>query len=167
MSVATGVSVAELTAHDAYRILKKLGFAIETSSSRQTFFKRETPAMEMSKWLEIWRTLRENLKNQPTCPLHPNWPYVETLSQRVPNDLLAVEESGIRVRSHRTSNEDFIEENRFKVWWFHLLKNGSASLYPGASNNPHPWRSRLVGAIIATGLPQQIKVASPDTIELR
>lgn len=164
VSLATGVSVAEFTAHDAFRILKKLGFEINSLDSSKPSLQR---GGNMSNWLEVWRTLRKNLLNCPRCPKHPDYPQVKTLSQGVINDLIAVEENGIRIRSHRTSNEDYIEENRFKVWWDHLVKNGSASLSTEHKNNPHPWRSRVVGAIFVTGLPDRIQIRKSSVIELR
>lgn len=164
VSLATGVSVAEFTAHDAFRILKKLGFEIDSADYSKPSLKK---GGNMSNWLEVWRTLRNNLRNSPRCPNHPDYPQVKTLSQGVVNDLIAVEENGIRVRSHRTSNEDYIEESRFKAWWDYLVENGSASLFPGHENNPHPWRSRVVGAIFAAGLPDRIQIVNSSVIELR
>jgi len=117
-------------------------------------------------WLAVWQELRDNVAKQPPCPQHPEYPHVSTLSQRVINDIVEVGENGILVRSHRSNNEDFIEARRFKTWWNHLVTYGSASLDPGGSNNPHPWRSRIVGAIMAICLPDKIRVVDSSTIEL-
>ena len=121
----------------------------------------------MSKWPSIWNTLRRNLLNLSPCPQHPKYPHVRTLTQGVINDIISVEGNGIRVRSHRTCYVDYIEEKRFKVWWDHLITHGSASLSPGNKNNPHPWRSRIVGAIFVECLPDKIRVDISHTIELQ
>lgn len=121
----------------------------------------------MDSWPTIWKELRTNLLDRPPCPRHQKYPHVRSLAQGVINDIISVDEDGILVRSHRTSNDDYIEENRFRVWWDHLIANESASLYPGNQNNPHPWRSRIVGAILAEGLPDRIRVDNNNTIELR
>jgi hypothetical protein len=89
-------------------------------------------------WPTVWRELRERLAEQPHCPLHPEHPCVRTLAQGIINDLLDIDEGGLRVRSHRTDHEDIIDAHRFETWWCHLVAHGSASLHPGDSNNPHP-----------------------------
>jgi hypothetical protein len=118
-----------------------------------------------SEWAIIWQELRCNLSKQPVCPQHTDYPHIRTLAQKVINDVLSVSEQGIVVRSHRTRHNDFIEEERLKVWWEHLTTVGSASLKPGSENNPHPWRSRIVGAIIATCLSSRIRILDHNTIE--
>jgi len=117
-------------------------------------------------WQAVWQELRDNLAKQPPCPHHAEYPHVSTLSQRVGNDIVEVGGKGILVRSHRTHREDFIEMSRFESWWNHLVVRKSASLYPGHPNNPHPWRSRIVGAIMATCLPERIRVVNSNTIQL-
>jgi hypothetical protein len=117
-------------------------------------------------WQSIWKEMQNNLINQPRCPDHPEYPHVRSLAQGVINDILEVDEKGVRIRSHLSDNEDFIDAERFEIWWNHLLDYKSASLVPGAPNNPHLWRSRIVGAIIATCLPDKIKIVDPKTIEL-
>jgi hypothetical protein len=72
------------------------------------------------------------------------------------NDVIDVSREGITVRSHRTKRDDFIGVSIFETWWEHLIEKGSASLRPGHSNNPHRYRSRIVGAIMAAGLSGQI-----------
>ena len=117
-------------------------------------------------WPTVWRELRERLAEQPHCPLHPEHPCVRTLAQGIINDLLDIDEGGLRVRSHRTDHEDIIDAHRFETWWRHLVAHGSASLHPGDSNNLHPWRSRIVGAILAAGLPDRVTAVGTDTIKL-
>lgn len=119
-----------------------------------------------SDWSVVWQELRDNLVKQPPCPHHPEYPHVSTLAQRVINGIVEILESGISVRSHRTCRTDSIEVRCFEVWWNHLVANKSASLRPGHPNNPHPWRSRIVGAIIAKCLPDGIRVVNSNTIEL-
>ena len=121
---------------------------------------------DTTNWARVWSELRNNLTKQPPCPDHTTHPHVRTLSQRVINDVLDVGEAGIRVRSHRTFHEDFIEAGRFKTWWDHLTSRGTASLIPGNPNNPHPWRACIVGAVLATCLPDRIRAVNSNTIEL-
>jgi len=108
-------------------------------------------------WPMVWQELRENLAQQP---------YVRTLSQRVINEIVRVNEDAITVRSEKSLNERTVEMRTFKVWWDHLVANGSASLSPGDPNNPDPWHSRIVGAIIAECLPERVKVLNSKTIGL-
>ena len=119
-----------------------------------------------SNWQDAWTELRSNLGKQNPCPKHSEYPCVRTLAQGVINDILSVNQNGFVVRSHRTDREDYIEEHRFRVWWEHLSTVGSASLVPGSDNNPHRWRSRIVGAILATCLPDRIRIIDHNTIEL-
>lgn len=121
----------------------------------------------MDHWLAIWRELRTNLANLPRCPKHPTYPHVRSMVQKVINDITSVDEGGIRVQSHRTSNDRYIEESKFKVWWDHLIANGSASLCPGDPNNPDPWNSRIVGMMLAEGLPNRIRVDNSNDLQLR
>lgn len=134
----------------------------------RAFFRglRQETNMPNVNWPVVWQELQDNLAKQPRCPQHPDYPYVSTLVQQVTNDIVKVGTDGILVRSHRTSREDFIEVSRFEAWWNHLVTRGSASLYPGDQNNPHPWRSRLVGVIMAQCLPDKIRVIGSDTIRL-
>lgn len=117
-------------------------------------------------WPAVWVELRTNLESQPKCSIHPAYPHVKTLSQHVVNDIIQVEEEKILVRSHRTLREDSIEAQRFETWWNHLVTDGSASLVPGDPNNAHPWRSRVVGAILAVCLPNRILRDGQDLIRL-
>lgn len=117
-------------------------------------------------WPAVWQELRDNLAKQPPCPDHPEYSHVRTLARREINDVVKADENGIVVRSHQTLNEDFIEASRFEMWWNHLVVNRSASLYSGRPNNPHPWRARIVGAIMATCLPDRIRMVNSNTIEL-
>src|SRR5690242_4997991 len=107
-------------------------------------------------WEQVWQELRDALLLQPRCPDHPEYPCVHTLIEQVINDIIRVEPDGVLVRSHRTNRDDFIEVDRFRVWWDHLQKAGTVSLTPGEENNPHPWRARLVGAIFARCLPARV-----------
>ena len=117
-------------------------------------------------WSVVWQELRDNLAKQPRCPQHPDYPHINTLVQQVINDIIEVGEGGILVRSHRTFHKDFIEASRLETWWNHLVANKSASLHPGDPNNPHPWRARLVDAIMVTCLPNMIRVVNADTVKL-
>jgi hypothetical protein len=82
------------------------------------------------------------------------------------NDIIYVEPGGIRVRSHRTSNEDFIGIDNFRAWWDHLQQHGTAALTPGHANNPRADRAVLVGAILASCLPNRIALEGTDQIRL-
>src|SRR5687767_4531477 len=99
------------------------------------------------RWDEIWPRLRQALLEQPRCKEHPSCPCVRTLVEQVVNDIIRVASDGIVVRSHRTDREDFIEASRLQTWWEHLQRERCASLVPGGENNPHRWRSRVIGAI--------------------
>ena len=118
-----------------------------------------------TQWQTVWKELRDNLAKQPHCREHPDYPCVKTLAQEITNDMIEISEEGITVRSHRTYREDFIEARRFRIWWNHLISKGSASIKPGDANNPHPWRSRIVGAIFAHCLPDRIRVVDNNCIE--
>ena len=149
------------------------GCACGWSSARGTVapstwaqWKEEGTVCNVLDWSVVWQELRENLVKQPPCPDHPEYPHVRTLVRHVINDVIEVCEHEICVRSHLTSHPDPIKAGRFKIWWDHLVAKGSASLSPGDPNCPHPWRSCIVGAIIATCLPHRIRVVSPSTIEL-
>jgi hypothetical protein len=120
----------------------------------------------MERWPAIWKELRHNLSHQPRCPDHPEHPCVHTLVQGVPNDILEIRDDGILVRSHRTMNADFIPAHRVQRWWEHLATHGSASLHTGSENNPHRWRSRIVGAVVALGLPRHVRPVDGSTLEL-
>lgn len=118
-------------------------------------------------WPVIWAKFQENLRNEPKCIRHPNYPHVKSMAQGVVNDILLIETTSITIRSHRTNNVDIIPEDRFRTWWDHLEGHGSASLIPGDKNNPHPWRSRIVGAILASALPEKIEVEGSNSISLK
>lgn len=119
----------------------------------------------MESWSEIWQELRRNSLNLPRCSEHPEYPYFQTLVQGVPNDIVNVSEAGFLVRSHRTMNEDFIEAARFEKWWLHLVAHGSASIDVRNRNNPHRWRARAVGAMLAAGLPRHVRCVGESTLE--
>jgi len=118
-------------------------------------------------WEQVWQELRDALQLQPRCPDHPEFPCVRTLGQGVVNDIIRVEPVGVLARSHRTNRDDFIEVDRFRVWWDHLINVGTASLTPGGQNNPHLWRSRLIGAILARCLPARVRWDRERPAELR
>jgi hypothetical protein len=82
------------------------------------------------------------------------------------NDIIRKDDKGIVLRSHKSMREDYIEARRFQVWWNHLASEGSASLAPGDPNNPHRWRSRIVGAILGKCLPSRIRIVGTSDIEL-
>ena len=120
----------------------------------------------MPKWNAVWLDLQARFASFPECKQHPDYPTVRTLAQGSVNDILEINEIGLVVRSHRTMNDDFIEVNRLRVWWDHLVEFGTASLKPGDANNPHPWRSRVVGALITRGLPTLVRVVNQNEIAL-
>ena len=115
-------------------------------------------------WSEVWQELQQVLKNQPRCPKHPQYPCVKTLSEKVVNDIIEVSDQGIKVRSHRTNTEDTLAASQFETWWHYLVSNKSASLKPESA--PHADRSRLVGAILVTCLPNRIRTSDNSTITL-
>lgn len=116
-------------------------------------------------WPKIWKQLRANLASRPHCPEHPEFPHVRTLVRGVINDVIAIEQDGLRVRSHRSENEDFIEAERFRRWWQHLCQKGYASIKTGHPTNPDPWRSSVVGAIFVQALSGYVKQAGPSEIK--
>ncbi len=117
-------------------------------------------------WVTVWVELRDGLTRRPRCSDHPEYPFVETLGRPVVNDIVSAEESGITVRSHGTGKDDFIGAERFRKWWDHLLRVGSASLRTTDPNNPDPWRSSVVGAILAAALPSRLQPDSADPMTL-
>jgi hypothetical protein len=118
-------------------------------------------------WESIWLELRAQLEAQPRCEKHPEYPHVRTMIQKVVNDIKRVGHDGVVVRSHRTKEDDFIEADRFKLWWEHPQRIGSASLKPGDGNKPQPWRSKIVGAICVRCLPVRLTwVESLDELRL-
>lgn len=123
--------------------------------------------MASESWSDVWRELRNNMRSQPPCPEHPEYPHVRTLHLGVINDIVEVAEHTLRVRSHRSRNEDTIEARTMETWWDHLLANGSASTDPDSANCPHIWRARVVGAILATCLPSRIEVDPNDKSTIR
>lgn len=120
-----------------------------------------------SNWSEVWADLTANLRSQPRCPQHQECVHVRTLSKRVINDVLEIGHDGIMVRSHETNRADFIAAAQFERWWKYLVLHKRASLNPDRRNNPDPDRSRLVGAIIATCLPNRVSAVSTSEIALR
>jgi HTH-type transcriptional regulator, competence development regulator len=139
-----------------------------TQSSQARMLKRRDNSMQIqSNWPTIWSKFRNNLANEQKCPRHPEFPHVRSMVQGVINDVLSVDAGGIRVRSHRTNKIDPIPEKSFRNWWEHLVEHGSASLVPGGPNNPDPWRSRIVGAIMSAALPEEIEVESSNSIILK
>jgi len=124
--------------------------------------------MLRSEWQSIWNELRNNLNNLPKCPKHLEYPCVETLVVSIKNDILEIEDSGIRVRSYKFYKEDFIKAKIFKKWWNHLVKYGSASLNPISENNPDPYRSCIVGAILAKCLDKYVEyIVATNEIKLK
>lgn len=119
--------------------------------------------MKIELWSEVWQELQTGLKNLPRCSEHPEYPYVETLTKKVVNDIVGVDSEEVKVRSHRTGATDSIKASKFEKWWNHLVAKGSASLCPGDSNNPDAYRSRIVGAILAACLPDKIRVENNAT----
>jgi transcriptional regulator with XRE-family HTH domain len=118
-------------------------------------------------WNRIWDELQLGLRSQPPCPIHSEYPCIRTLGQEIVNDILEVTNEGVLVRSHRTNKDDVIPVKRFRKWWDHLVEYGDASLEPGDSNNPDPWRSRVVGAIWAWCLPKRIERSGVSTSLIR
>jgi hypothetical protein len=118
-------------------------------------------------WQQVWQELRDALLLQPRCPDHPEYPCVRTLRQGIVNDIIRVGPDGVLVRSHQTNRDDFIEADRFRVWWDHLQRFGTASLAPNDQNNPNPWRARIVGAILAGCLPARVRWDRERPGELR
>jgi len=115
---------------------------------------------------QIWKELQVGLVRQPRCPEHPEFPCVHTLSEGVRNDVLAVGEDGVRLRSHRSENERLIPVRCLRTWWTHLVRHGKASLVPGAPGNPDRQNSKVVGAIWVRCLPNRVRSVGPDRIVL-
>lgn len=108
-------------------------------------------------WEQVWDELRGELTRQPRCAEHPEFPCVRTLAQGAVNDILDVNRDEIRVRSHRTNNEDLIPASSFRAWWLHLEQHATASLNPNDPNCPWSDRAVLVGAILARCLPHRVE----------
>jgi hypothetical protein len=113
-------------------------------------------------WQTVWQELQDNLTNQPRCNEHSDYPCVKTLSVGVINDIVVISSSEIQVRSHRTRNLDTIKASKIEKWWKQLVAKGSASLKPGHPNNPDPYRSRIIGAILVTCLSDRILLADME-----
>jgi hypothetical protein len=107
--------------------------------------------------MEWWEELQQALRNQPSRHGENGPPSVYTLGRQVPNDIIGITPAGIVVRSDRTDNPDPIGVEVFQAWWEHLQVHGRASVVPENPNCPHPYRSRVVGAIWAQCLPQRIE----------
>lgn len=161
------ITFAKCSRDDVREITASLRLKLRQQHSQQGQTRKENSMPRYQNWAEIWPQICQNLINLPKCPRHPEHPHVQSMVQGVINDILAVDHTGINLRSHRTNNVDPIPAMRFKTWWEHLINHGSASLVPGGENNPHPWRSRIVGAIIAAALPKYIDIESPNSIVLR
>jgi 5-methylcytosine-specific restriction endonuclease McrA len=115
---------------------------------------------------QVWKQLQAGLARQPRCPEHPEFPCVNTLSEGVRNDVLAVGEDGVRLRSHRSGNERLIPVRCFRTWWTYLARHGEASLVPGAPDNPDRQNSKVVGAIWVRCLPNLVRSVGTDRIAL-
>lgn len=118
--------------------------------------------VEVRNFEEFYEKLQTELKKQPSCSDHPEYPCVKTLNKKVPNDIIKIESKGITVRSHepihKTMIERFISKDTFRIWYNHLVNKRSASLCPGNSNNPVSQDSRITGAIIAECFPDIIAI---------
>jgi hypothetical protein len=68
-------------------------------------------------WPATWRELQKRLQNLPLCTIHSNYHCINTLSYNVVNDIVAVNERGIIIRSHRTMKERFITTKQFEELW--------------------------------------------------
>jgi hypothetical protein len=112
----------------------------------------------METWDQIWAELCTALEQQPRCKDHPDLPCVRTLVRQQVNDILRVDSSGVRVRSHGTGNEDVISAAALKAWWIHLEEHGTAALSTKDPNCPRTDRAVLTGAILARCLPDRITV---------
>ena len=108
-------------------------------------------------WKQVWGELCDELNRQPRCPEHPQFPCVRTLSRKVVNDILHLDQDAIRVRSHDTGREDVLPASSFRAWWSHLQQHGSAALDPNDPNCPRSDRAVLVGAILVGCLPGRVK----------
>jgi hypothetical protein len=106
------------------------------------------------------------VSHEPLFSNESKYPQVTSFTWATSSHSVPASDHPVIERSHKTLNNDRIETARFKIWWDYLVAHGSASLNPGGSNNPHPWRARIVGAIMATCLPGIVRKAGSGTIEL-
>jgi hypothetical protein len=116
-------------------------------------------------WQQVWAELRQALAGQPPCAEH-GVPCVCTLAQEVVNDIILIEEARVRVRSHRTGNEDDLPVATFRTWWNHLQLHGAANINPNHPNTPFTDRAVLVGAIYARCLPNWVEAVGTNQIRL-
>ena len=158
------ILLANPTADKLARFSERIKEDLTNKSAKPRKERRMSPSQS---WPQVYPKMRQNLLALPRCTRHPDYAHVKSLAQSVVNDIISVDDRGIVLRSHRTNVIDQIPVERLEKWWEHLLANGSASLVPGGDNNPDPWRSRIVGAIMATALPDEIDIESNHSISLK
>jgi hypothetical protein len=109
-------------------------------------------------WKVVWNELRQAVSEMPPCDKHADYPCVKTLSSRVPNHIVSVDNYGITVRSHesKTNSDDLIPEEHFRTWWEHLVRVGSATVDTKSANCPATDRSSITAAILARCLPSRV-----------
>lgn len=111
-------------------------------------------------WSVVWHQLRQNLAALPRCPSHRRYPHVTTLVNKVTNDILEVNETGITLRSHRTGVERRVAVSVFKAWWDTLVTHGTVSL----ASPPGTQHSRVVAAVLAASLPHRMRYVAGQLI---
>lgn len=116
------------------------------------------------RWRAVWAELRSAASALPRCSDHPEYPQIQTLRQSVPNDILSIDDDGIRVRSHITMKDRRLAEPRFRRWWSHLDRDGSVRTRPGES----PWATNSViyAAFFVRCLPRLVEDVGNDQIRL-
>lgn len=108
-------------------------------------------------WNALWQRLLARLAEQPPCPLHPEYPAVRTLARGQVNDIIRMDESGVVVRSHGSMESDPVPVAHFRALWKHLGEHGHAVFEPGCGGLPAFARSRIIGAILVTCLPEVLR----------
>lgn len=110
-------------------------------------------------WDQIWFELRNRLSRLPHCPEHEESPCVRTLSRDVINDVLLIDETGVRLRSHETNAERFIPVGDFRAWWEQLHRHGTVE-------DSVTWNGSVLRAIMARCLPNWIERGEGNLLRL-
>jgi hypothetical protein len=113
-----------------------------------------TLALDDSGWPKVWEELRANAARQQR---------VQTVTRKVANEIIMVEERGIIVRSRQTRRERFVPAAQFEILWHHLTAKGLVFL----SEIPKIEHGSVVLAILVSCLPDRVSVVGRNRIKVR
>ena len=106
----------------------------------------------MPKFEQVWQQIREIASLSPV---------IHTLSQKVPNKIIHVDEDAIFVVSERTDREREVEKKMFQMFWEVLEQQGQMV----QEDVPYPLHGRIIMAILAR-LPYVEYSLKPQTLYL-